>query len=173
MEITDELIEKLADEVHKTWMNEELERGFHAPISHGGNVSVDHTLTTEAQVKKALNWLKFTKRCDECNIDLYPYAELPEHIKDEKREIVRAVISALVEIGGMMEKFVYCLEQGVAQLWTLDPKTTAGIYIPCVNQEALKEFVSLLYDNEILTDEAVFYHNVPDDFKDKLNEEKT
>jgi hypothetical protein len=51
-----DLLEQVSEEVHNSWWQEKAKQGFHSPIIHGGD--------------------KFTKVCDKCHPDMYPYNEL-------------------------------------------------------------------------------------------------
>lgn len=42
---------------------------------------------------------KFTQSCDKCHTDMYPYNELPEHIKEYDRVTVKTVIKAIEKLG--------------------------------------------------------------------------
>jgi hypothetical protein len=83
-------LEFLSEQVHNAWMEEKLAQGFHAPNDCPKKI-------TNAQVVRTLS--KFQKRCDKCHTDLYPYAELPENIKEYDRVTVRAVLSAIKKLG--------------------------------------------------------------------------
>jgi hypothetical protein len=91
-------IELIAEEVHKAWMKEKIEQGFHAPmvckyydlafkeinlLNHSNNFIVPDP---------------FKKYCEKCHTDLYPYSELPENIKEYDRVTVRAVLNAIESI---------------------------------------------------------------------------
>jgi len=75
-------IEFLSEQVHNAWWEEKKQQGFHAPDDCGW------------RNKDVLNY-KFHKWCDKCHTDMYPYAELPEHIKDYDRVTVRTVLAAI------------------------------------------------------------------------------
>lgn len=49
------------------------------------------------------NGIKFQVFCDKCHTDLYPYTELPEHIKEYDRVTVRRVLQALGELAAPEE----------------------------------------------------------------------
>lgn len=74
-------IEFLSEQVHNAWMEEKHNQGFHAP--------------KDCQYHDDLWEGKFDKSCDKCHIDLYPYYELPENIKEYDRVTVRAVLAAI------------------------------------------------------------------------------
>lgn len=82
-------IEKLSEEVHNAWMNEKLSQGFHSPND------CTRKITNAECVRTAP---KFTKHCDKCHTDLYPYFELPENIKEYDRVTVRAVLDAIQKL---------------------------------------------------------------------------
>lgn len=74
----DKNIEKLAEIVHDAWWRTKQLQGFHSPKAcprFGGE--------------------KFQPHCPECHVDMYPYDELPEHVKEYDRTTVRAVCSAI------------------------------------------------------------------------------
>lgn len=73
--------ERIAAEVHNAWQREKEKQGFHAPLSCpvGGGP-------------------KFDRHCDWCHIDMYPYEELSENIKEYGRAKVQAVLDAIKKI---------------------------------------------------------------------------
>ena len=75
-------IEFLSEQVHNAWWEEKKRQGFRSPRE------CKHTMTD-----------KFTKACDKCHTDMYPYEELPEHIKEYDRVMVRTVIEAIDKLG--------------------------------------------------------------------------
>lgn len=80
--VSDEaLIEKLSEEVHKSWMEEKTKQGFHAPLFCPTN-----------------------RNCSKCHADLIPYSELPENIKDYDRVTVRTVLRAQAAISTTNKK---------------------------------------------------------------------
>ena len=86
-----EIIEILSEKVHDAWWKEKEKQGFHAPIDC---VIVKSIPTVgEEETKREM----FTRHCDECHTDMYPYSELPEHIKEYDRVTVRTVLKALSE----------------------------------------------------------------------------
>ncbi|MDD4588824.1 MAG: RyR domain-containing protein [Parabacteroides sp.] len=82
-------IEKLAEEVHNAWMKEKFEQGFHSPNDCTRKI-------TNAECVRTVP--KFTKHCNKCHTDLYPYTELPENIKEYDRVTVRAVLNAIKKL---------------------------------------------------------------------------
>ena len=104
MNLEEHLIEKLSEEVHNAWMKEKIEQGFHAPISHHVPIIIEHTLTSVEEIQTLLINNKFTKACEKCHLDLYPYPELPENIKEYDRVTVRAVLGALTKLGWSLRR---------------------------------------------------------------------
>ena len=82
-------LELLSEEVHKAWMDEKISQGFHAPAQCPLHDSSDD---------KRSQPNKFTKICGKCHTDLYPYDELPEHVKEYDRVTVKAVLRALEKL---------------------------------------------------------------------------
>jgi hypothetical protein len=80
-----ELIEKIAESVHNAWWNEKKEQGFHSPED------CPHAIESYQQG----SFEKFKKNCNKCHTDMYPYEELPEHVKEYDRVTVRAVLVIL------------------------------------------------------------------------------
>lgn len=74
-------IEFLSEQVHNAWWEEKKRQGFHAPI--------------DCQYHDDFWEGKFEKSCDHCHTDMYPYYELPEHIKEYDRVTVRTVLAAI------------------------------------------------------------------------------
>ena len=90
---TNEIIEELSEKVHDAWWAEKEKQGFHSPIE------CRKKKPTPAIGKSEAKELVFTKHCDKCHTDMYPYKDLPEHIKDYDRETVKAVLKALTDLG--------------------------------------------------------------------------
>ena len=65
-------------------MSEKKKQGFHAPLE------------CEKYVQEVDN--KFTKVCEKCHTDMYPYDELPENIKEYDRVTVRSVLNAIKKV---------------------------------------------------------------------------
>jgi hypothetical protein len=84
---TNELIEKLSSKVHDAWWEEKKRQGFHPPSNHEG----------DGKYNPACD--KFYKTCNRCHTDMYPYDELPEHVKEYDRVTVRAILKAIDELG--------------------------------------------------------------------------
>lgn len=85
------IIEKLSEKVHNAWWEEKIEQGFHPPIyctKKKPNPAIGIKEAREAA---------FTKHCDKCHTDMYPYSDLPENIKEYDRVTVRIVLKALGE----------------------------------------------------------------------------
>jgi hypothetical protein len=83
--------EELSEEVHKSWMKEKLDQGFHAPDDCPTN-GIEHPHSNLIKIGK------FEKHCDKCHPDLYPYSELRDNIKEYDRVTVKTVISAITKI---------------------------------------------------------------------------
>jgi hypothetical protein len=79
-------IEFLSEQVHNAWWAKKLKQGFHAPKYHDG---MGRWINDED---------KFVKICPSCHTDCYPYAELPESIKDYDRVTVRTVLDAIKKV---------------------------------------------------------------------------
>jgi hypothetical protein len=82
-----EYIELLSEKVHNAWMKEKKTQGFHAPKNC-------------PTLREGDTYHKFKKYCDKCHQDLYPYSELPEHIKEYDRVTVKTVLSAIENLKG-------------------------------------------------------------------------
>jgi len=76
-------IERIAEKVHNAWWKEKIKQGFHSPLD-----------CLRVPVLDGRD-RKFSKRCGRCHSDMYPYAELPENIKDYDRMMVWAVLNAM------------------------------------------------------------------------------
>lgn len=81
-------IEELSEEVRNAWIKEKMDQGFHSP----------RQCPESSEHDKAVG--KFSKYCDKCHPDLYPYSELPEYIKEYDRVTVRAVLNAIKKLEG-------------------------------------------------------------------------
>ena len=99
MKITEDLIEKLSEEVHNAWVKEKVEQGFHAPIECKNYMSAVRELNVLNHSSTLIVPGCFNKCCDKCHTDLYPYPELPENIKEYDRVTVRAVLNAMEKLG--------------------------------------------------------------------------
>lgn len=82
-------LEFLSEEVHNAWMAEKESQGFHSPLKCPLYDSSDD---------KRQSTGKFTRKCGKCHTDLYPYDELPEHVKEYDRVTVKAVLRALEKL---------------------------------------------------------------------------
>ncbi len=91
------LIEQLSEQVHNAWWREKEEQGFHAPI-RCKHAKPDYVVGESEAREKAFN-----RHCDKCHTDMYPYKELPEHVKEYDRVTVRAVLSAIKRMGYSLE----------------------------------------------------------------------
>ena len=87
------LIEALSEKVHDAWWSEKIKQGFHAPID------CNYAKPKYAVGKEEAEEKAFTKHCDKCHTDMYPYNDLPEHIKDYDRVTIRAVLNAIESLG--------------------------------------------------------------------------
>jgi len=92
-----QIIETLSEKVHNAWWNEKIKQGFHSPLE------CNELSEGNAQDEEAFhNQQKFTKHCEWCHTDMYPYSELAEHTKEYDRVTVRAVIKALAESANVL-----------------------------------------------------------------------
>lgn len=87
-----QIIEELSSKVHDSWWSEKLKQGFHAPLDCPEKSQ--RNAQDEADYLKHHKW---SKHCEWCHVDMYPYEELAEHTKEYDRATVRAVIKALAE----------------------------------------------------------------------------
>ncbi len=83
--------EQISSIVHNAWWKEKMAQGFHPPLHCAKAIDGTSDLPEEADPK-------FTKRCDKCHSDMYPFEELPENVKDYDRVTVQAIIDAAKEI---------------------------------------------------------------------------
>ena len=93
-------LEFISEKVHDSWQEEKLNQGFHAPLScessnRKGYLSAhqSHKERFDEQINE-----KFYKWCDKCHIDLYPYQQLSENVKEYDRVTVRTVLNAIKEL---------------------------------------------------------------------------
>lgn len=84
-----DIVEILSARVHDAWWNEKIKQGFHAPID------CDHAIPNPAVGKDEEKEKAFTKHCEWCHTDMYPYKDLPENVKEYDRVTVKAVLKAL------------------------------------------------------------------------------
>jgi len=79
-------LEFLAEQVHNSWWEEKKKQGFHAP--------------NECMFYSKLNGTeeKFTKHCDKCHADMYPYDELADNIQEYDRVTVKTVLDAIEKL---------------------------------------------------------------------------
>lgn len=82
-----DIVELLSEEVHNAWWDEKKKQGFHASLD------CIHTFNIRPEEVD-----KFKQYCDKCHTDMYPYEELPEHIKEYDRVRVRTVLRALSKL---------------------------------------------------------------------------
>lgn len=82
-------VEFISEKVHDSWWEEKKRQGFHTPVACGfaneGNKALVAAIGKDP---------RFHKYCDKCHTDMYPYAELPENVKEYDRVTVRAVLAA-------------------------------------------------------------------------------
>lgn len=83
--------EVIAVEVHNAWWNEKKKQGFHPPV-----LCPNHLAPVIGQIAAIED--KFTMSCDKCHPDMYPYNELPEHIKHYDMVTVDVVLAAIEKI---------------------------------------------------------------------------
>lgn len=77
--------EIIAAEVHNAWWREKEKQGFHAPMDCACPIETGQDAT-------------FSKRCESCHTDMYPYEDLPENVKEYDRVTVNAVLDAIEKI---------------------------------------------------------------------------
>ena len=99
---TNELIEKLSENVHAAWLKEKEKQGFHAPVICEGFEHRSYMKSSD-QAKERFYTAGLTpelyKWCDKCHTDMYPYDSLSENIKEYDRVTVRTVLEALHSLG--------------------------------------------------------------------------
>ena len=83
--------EEIAAKVHDSWWEEKKKQGFHAPYDCKSQSAKD-AHAQDIQSFGHNEFPKFHKLCDKCHVDMYPYPELPEHIKDYDRVVLKAII---------------------------------------------------------------------------------
>ena len=89
----DNLIENLSKQVHDAWWSEKVKQGFHSPVT------CEYAKPMYAVGEEEAKEKAFTKHCDKCHTDMYPYSDLPEHVKEYDRVTVRTVLSAIERMG--------------------------------------------------------------------------
>jgi len=82
-------IEFLSEQVHNTWWEEKKRQGFHAPYK-----------CPNIEEPWKIEEYKFHKWCPKCHTDMYPYNELPEHVKEYDRVTARSVLAAIEKMEG-------------------------------------------------------------------------
>jgi hypothetical protein len=89
-------VDVIAAEVHNAWWREKEKQGFHPPIKcpHGPHGKIP--IIGEQEARDAA----FSKHCDKCHTDMYPYNELPDNIREYDRVTVRAVLNAIEKLQG-------------------------------------------------------------------------
>lgn len=99
---TNDLIEKLSEKVHDAWLEEKKKQGFHAPIVCESDERKSYM---KSYYKQKTDFIvqdfspESYKWCKKCHVDMYPYGELPENIKEYDRVTVRTVLQALDFLG--------------------------------------------------------------------------
>jgi len=89
--------EAIAAKVHDAWWDEKENQGFHSPINcFSIDAEVAHNIVEISSGEH--QFPKFRKFCDKCHTDMYPYPDLPEHVKDYDRVTVDAVIKAIEDL---------------------------------------------------------------------------
>lgn len=89
--------EAIAAKVHDAWWMGKIKQGFHPP----SNCCSDSATRAWEEDERSLGhneFPKFHKFCNKCHTDMYPYQDLPEHVKDYDRVTVDAVIKAIEEL---------------------------------------------------------------------------
>ena len=81
------IIEALSSAVHDAWWEEKKKQGFHAPAEC-------------PTLKDGDTYQRFTKLCDKCHPDMYPYGQLPNNVQEYDRVMVRTVLYALADMAG-------------------------------------------------------------------------
>lgn len=96
----EDLIEKLSEKVHNSWVEEKIKQGFHSPDQCQSDNHKSYLEASwenqERMINAGIN-PKFYKWCDHCHTDMYPYSQLPEHIKEYERVTVETVLKCLVK----------------------------------------------------------------------------
>lgn len=82
-------IELIAAKVHDAWHYEKRKQGFHSPRNCPCN---------DGRVYGPEVAPSFEKFCDKCHTAMYPYPDLPEHVKEYDRVTVLAVLNAIDEV---------------------------------------------------------------------------
>ena len=90
-------LEFISEQVHNAWWDEKKRQGFHAPndCKSKNHLSFQNADWKAQERLEDLHNPKFHKWCDNCHTDMYPYAELPENIKEYDRVMVRSVLNAI------------------------------------------------------------------------------
>jgi hypothetical protein len=78
-----EVVDKLAAYTHDGWWQQKIEMGFHHPAEKHADYD---------QKKPA-------KLCDKCHLDMVPFGELPESIRNLDLVAVGTVLGGLAELG--------------------------------------------------------------------------
>ena len=94
-------IEFLAEQVHNTWWQEKEKQGFHSPNDCESENRTGYINSDWQSQERFDNYFdsRYYEWCDKCHSDMYPYNELPEHIKEYDRVTVRTVLNAIDKLG--------------------------------------------------------------------------
>lgn len=94
-------VEYLAEQVHNAWWATEKNVGLHAPneCEKGKTERKAHPGLYQDVPPANESTYKFYKWCPSCHTEMYPYAELPEYIKEYDRVTVRTVLDAMKKVG--------------------------------------------------------------------------
>jgi len=82
---------------HNKWVHSKYLQGFHSPhecTSKKAQLSQSESIRTE----NFYQFPKFIKYCDKCNTSMYPFSELPEPVKEYRREIISSILDVIVEL---------------------------------------------------------------------------
>ena len=122
-----ETLEKCAEAVHNAWWEEKKRQGFHSP--------------NECPKREFEIGNKFEKHCDKCHPDMYPYAELSEHIKHYDRVTARIVLNFVFNGSGYREFLAAQMKQYDHEACELrqhfDGDTNSLDYCKIVKNEAI------------------------------------
>jgi len=91
------LVELISEGVHDAWWDEKKRQGFHSPneCKSENHKSFMRADWKEQERLENNHKRKFFEWCKKCHTDMYPYEELPEHIKEYDRVTVRTVLVML------------------------------------------------------------------------------
>ena len=91
------LVELISEGIHDDLWDEKKRQGFHSPneCKSENHKSFMRADWKEQERLENNHKRKFFKWCSKCHTDMYPYEELPEHIKEYDRVTVRTVLEML------------------------------------------------------------------------------